>query len=167
MCNNYPFYYHLGNNVITCTDCVEDLAVWLDKLYFHHHVNYIFAVASKLLGLINFTRYNFPSLDNLLVFTSRLFGLSLNILLSPGTISQQQIPINLKVHKINLYICATDDFITLIFLVITTWFWSVLGLRTLHSIRRHLYALFLINVLIILLIASLFWTLLVNGYPLN
>jgi ssRNA-specific RNase YbeY (16S rRNA maturation enzyme) len=50
--NSIHFDYHLGNTVITRTDCVKDSGVWLDnKLYFHHHVNYMLSVASKLLGL--------------------------------------------------------------------------------------------------------------------
>jgi hypothetical protein len=66
--NSIHFVYYLGNEIIMCTDCVKDLGVWLDnKLYFHHHVNYIFSVASKLLKLINFIKYNFSSLDSLLV----------------------------------------------------------------------------------------------------
>jgi hypothetical protein len=66
--NNIHFDNRLGNTVIKHTDCVKDLGVWLDnKLYFHHHVNYIFSVVSKLLGLINFITYNFSSLDSLLV----------------------------------------------------------------------------------------------------
>jgi hypothetical protein len=46
---------------------VKDLGVWLDKKLYFHHVNYIFSVASKLLGLIKFITYNFSSLDSLLV----------------------------------------------------------------------------------------------------
>jgi hypothetical protein len=66
--NSIYFYYHLCNAAITRTDCVKDLGVWLDnKLYFHHYVNYIFSVASKLLGLIKFITYNFSSLESLLV----------------------------------------------------------------------------------------------------
>jgi hypothetical protein len=62
------FTFHLVNAVITRTDCVKDLGVCLDnKLYLHHRVNYIFSVASKLLGLFNFIMYNFSSLDSLLV----------------------------------------------------------------------------------------------------
>jgi hypothetical protein len=50
----------LGSAVIMRNNCVKYLAVWLDtKLYFHHRVNYIFSVASKLLGLIDFITYNF------------------------------------------------------------------------------------------------------------
>jgi hypothetical protein len=63
--NSIHFDFRLGNIVITRTDCVKDLGVWLDnKLYFYHHINYII---SKLLGHINFIRYNFSSLDRLLV----------------------------------------------------------------------------------------------------
>jgi hypothetical protein len=64
--NSIHFDYQLGNAVIMRTDCVKGLGVWLDnKLYFHHHVNYVFSVTSKLLGLINFITYNFPSLDSI------------------------------------------------------------------------------------------------------
>jgi hypothetical protein len=66
------------------------------------------------------------------------------MLLSPGTISQEQIPIKLKVCKINLQICVTDDFMFDFPRNYKTL--ERLGLRTLHSRRRHLYALFLINV---------------------
>jgi hypothetical protein len=66
--NSIRFDCHLGSAVITRTDCVKDLGVWLvNKLYFHQHVNYVFYIASKLLGLINFITYNFSSLDSLLV----------------------------------------------------------------------------------------------------
>jgi hypothetical protein len=62
------FDHDLGKAVITRTDCVKDLGLWLDnKLYLHHHVNYIFSVASNLLGLIKFIMYNVSSLDSLLV----------------------------------------------------------------------------------------------------
>jgi hypothetical protein len=61
--NSIHFDYELGNAIMMHCDCVKDLGVWLDiKLYFHHHVNYIFSIASKLLGLVNFS-----SLDSLLV----------------------------------------------------------------------------------------------------
>jgi hypothetical protein len=56
----YPFWLSLGNAVVTRTDCVEELVVWLyNKLYFHHHVKYILSEASKLLGLINFMAFFF------------------------------------------------------------------------------------------------------------
>jgi hypothetical protein len=71
--NSIHYDYHFGNAVITGTDCVKDLGVWLDKYFFHHHVNYIFSVASKLLGLINFITYSFYSLDSLLVLYVSLF----------------------------------------------------------------------------------------------
>jgi hypothetical protein len=72
--NSIHSEYQLGNAVITRTDCVKVLGVWLDnKLCFHQHVNYIFSVASKLLGLINIITYNFSSLDSLLVMYMSLF----------------------------------------------------------------------------------------------
>jgi hypothetical protein len=65
--NSIHFDYHLGNAVITRTDCVTDLGVWLGNELFSNHVHYIFSVASKFLGLINCITYNFPSMANLLV----------------------------------------------------------------------------------------------------
>jgi hypothetical protein len=44
------FDCQLGNAVITRTGCVKELGVWLDNKLFFYHVNYIFSVASKLLG---------------------------------------------------------------------------------------------------------------------
>jgi small-conductance mechanosensitive channel len=62
------FDCQLGNAVITRTDCVKELGVWLgNKLFFHLHVNYIFSVASKLRGLIHFITCNFSTLDSLVV----------------------------------------------------------------------------------------------------
>jgi hypothetical protein len=49
--NSIHFDCHLGNAVITRIDCVKALGVWLDyKLYFHHHVNYIFSTLQSFLG---------------------------------------------------------------------------------------------------------------------
>jgi hypothetical protein len=133
--NSIHFDYYVGNVVITSTDCVKELRVWLDnKLYFHHHVNYIFSAASNLIVPINFITYTFSSLDSLLVLYNSLF-------LSPTTISQQQIPINLKLYKINLYICVSNDFPSNCGFILER-----LSLRTLYSRRRHLDALFLTNV---------------------
>jgi hypothetical protein len=65
--NSIHFDYPLCNTVITHTDCVKDLEVWLENKLYFHYVKYIFSVVPKLLGLINFITYNFSSLDSFLV----------------------------------------------------------------------------------------------------
>jgi hypothetical protein len=121
------FDYHLGNAVITRTDCVKDLGVWLDNtLYFHHHVNYIFSVASKLVGLIISITYNFSSLDSIFFYISLVLSKLEYVSIAWNNLTRTDS------NKLKVYI------------------------RTLHSRRRHLDVLFLINVLITLMTASLF-----------
>jgi hypothetical protein len=58
----------LWDSYITCTDCIEDLGVFIDsKLCFHTHVDYIFSYSIKLLGLIRNIIFLFSILDNLLI----------------------------------------------------------------------------------------------------
>jgi hypothetical protein len=157
--------YHLGNAVIMRTDCVKDLGVWLYiKLYFHDHVNYIFSVAPKLPGLIYFTTYNFSSLDSLLVLYISLIRSKLeyaSIAWNNLTItdSNKLGSIQKKFAHLCYRLFYQFDFPRNYDVILER-----LGLRTLHSRRRHLDALFLIMFLIILLIASLCWSLLVFGY---
>jgi hypothetical protein len=55
--NSIHFDYHLGNTIITHTECVKHLGVWLDSNLYFHLANYIFSVASKLQILILDTFY--------------------------------------------------------------------------------------------------------------
>jgi hypothetical protein len=145
--NSIHFDYHLGNAVFTRTDCVKVLGVWLDnRPYFHHHVNYIFSVASKLLGLINFITYNFCSLDSLLVLyislvRSKLEYVSIawNNLITTDSSKLKSI------YKKFAHLCYRR-FYQFDFPRNYDKIFERLGLRRLHSRRRHLDVLFLINV---------------------
>jgi hypothetical protein len=49
------FNYILSNNLITRSQCVKDRGVLLDcKLYFHHHIDYMFSQGLKILDLIRY-----------------------------------------------------------------------------------------------------------------
>jgi hypothetical protein len=66
--NRRLFYYKLCESLITRTECVKDLGVESDsKLHFHHHVDYIFSQAIRLLGLIRTVTFSFSSLQSLLM----------------------------------------------------------------------------------------------------
>jgi hypothetical protein len=145
--NSIHFYYHLGNTLIMRTDCVKDLGTWSDnKVYFHHHVNYLFSVTSKLLGLINFITYNFRSLDSLLVLYISLVRSKLEC----ASIACN----NLTITDSNKLESTQKKFAHLCYQRFCQFDFprnydailERLGLRTLHSRRRHLDAVFLINV---------------------
>jgi hypothetical protein len=62
------FDYKLCELLITQTECIKDLGVQIDsKLHFHHHVDYIFSQANRLLGLIRTVTFSFSSLQSLLM----------------------------------------------------------------------------------------------------
>jgi hypothetical protein len=159
--NNIHFDYQLGNAVITRTDCVKGLGVWLDNtLYFHHYVNNIFSVTSKLLGLISFITYNFSSLDRLLVLNISLVRSKLeyaSIVLKSPTITDSN-----KLESI-LKKCAHLCYRRFYQFDFTRNYDVILE----RSRRRHLDALFLINVLITELFSRLLWTLIALVYLLN
>jgi hypothetical protein len=135
-----------ANSVITRTDCAKDLGVWLDnKLFVHHHVNYIFSVASKLLGLINFITYNFSSLDSILVLYISLVRSKLeyaSIAWNNITTDSNKLE---SIQKKFTHLCYRPfyqfDFPRNYDVILER-----LSLRTLHSRRRHVDDLFLINV---------------------
>jgi hypothetical protein len=62
------FDYKLCESLITWTECIKDLGVQIDsELHFHHHVDYIFSQAVRLLGLIRTVTSSFSSLQSLLM----------------------------------------------------------------------------------------------------
>jgi hypothetical protein len=62
------FDYQLCESLITRTECIKDPGVQIDsKLHFHHHVDYIFSQAIRLLGLIRTETFSFSSLQSLLM----------------------------------------------------------------------------------------------------
>jgi hypothetical protein len=69
--NMLTFHYVIYNSVITSTDCINDLSVFLDaKRYFNQHVDYLFSHTIKLLGLIGTITPSFSSLDSLMMLYS-------------------------------------------------------------------------------------------------
>jgi hypothetical protein len=146
---------------------VKDLGVWLDKKLYFHHVNYIFSVASKLLGLIKFITYNFSSLDSLLVLYVSLGRSKLEY----ACIAWNNLTITDSNKNESIQNKFAHLFYPRFYQFDSPRHYDVilerLVLRTLHSRQRHLDALSLINVLTTKLIASLLRTLLVFMYLLN
>jgi hypothetical protein len=63
-----PFEYKLCGYRVNRTDTVKDLGIVLEiKLYFQHHVDYVFSQALKLLGFIRAITFFFLSIDSLFV----------------------------------------------------------------------------------------------------
>jgi hypothetical protein len=61
--------YKLCGSHINRLDFAKDLGTIVEsKLYFHHHVDYIFSKALKLFGLIRVTTLSFPSTYSLSMF---------------------------------------------------------------------------------------------------
>jgi hypothetical protein len=58
--NILNYQYILGNSFILRTDCIKDLGMHIDSKFRFHHVDFIFAYALKLLGLIRKILFTFP-----------------------------------------------------------------------------------------------------------
>jgi hypothetical protein len=103
--------YKLGNSFILRTDCIRDLGVHIDsKLYFHHHVDFLFSHGMKLSGLIRTLRFSFSTIDRLLILYFLWLYLNWSNLLLLGTLLQFLTPINFSAYKENLQPFATIGF---------------------------------------------------------
>jgi hypothetical protein len=154
--NSIHFDYRLCNTVITRTDCVKDLGVWLDNKLYFHYVKCIFSVVSKLLGLINFITYHFSSLDSFLVLYMSLVRYKIeyasiawkNITITDSKKKKKRHKQTNKLESIQKkfsHLCYPRfyqfDFPRNYDVILER-----LGLRAFHSRRRHIDALFLINI---------------------
>jgi hypothetical protein len=145
--NSVHFNYYVSNVIILRSDCIKDLGVMLDsKLYFHRHVNFVYSQALRTLGLIRYVTYNFSSLDYLVVLynsliTSKLEYASVvwnNISLTDSNKIEN---IQRKFANLCYYLFFQADFLRNYNSIL-----NCLNFRTLHSRRRRLHALFLINI---------------------
>jgi hypothetical protein len=58
--NVLNYNYRLRNSLILRIDCIRDLGVHVDcKLHFHHHVDFLFSYAVKLLELMAINIFSF------------------------------------------------------------------------------------------------------------
>jgi hypothetical protein len=142
--NSIYFNYNLCNNPVARSQCVKDLSVLLDyKLYFHQHINYIFSQSLKMLGLIRYIASSFSTLDSLLAlyitpvrskieYASVVWNSITNTDSAKLKRFQRKFVALCYTRFFNIY-KYEDILVTLNFL-------------TLHLRRRHLDALFLINV---------------------
>jgi hypothetical protein len=59
--NSIHFKYFVKDVLILRAKYIKDLGVMIDsKLYFHHHVHFVYSQALRTLGLIRFITYNLP-----------------------------------------------------------------------------------------------------------
>lgn len=62
--NNIHFNYSLGDVLILCADCIKGFdIIFVSKLHFHCHVDYIYSQALKMLWPSHYIACNFSSLD--------------------------------------------------------------------------------------------------------
>ncbi|PNF24361.1 hypothetical protein B7P43_G11030 [Cryptotermes secundus] len=141
---NFP--YRLGNSVLLRADCIKDLGVYFDsKLYFHQHVNYLFLHALKLLGLIRNITFSFSTLDSLMTLYSALVRSKLeyasvvwNSVTNTDSNKLERIQRKFAALCHNRFFHDTEyHYINML---------DMLNLRSLHTRRRHIDALFLICV---------------------
>jgi hypothetical protein len=145
--NSICFNYFVSGVSILHTDCIEDLGVMLDsKLHFHSHVDYLHSQGLRTLGLIHYIMYNFSSIDSLVVLYNSLVRSRLeyasviwnNLTLtdSKKLESIQRKFANLCHYRFPQLVSPRNYDLIL----------NCINFRTLYSRRRHLHALFLINV---------------------
>jgi hypothetical protein len=71
--NSVHFNYYVSNAFILRSNTIKDLGVMLgSKLYFHSHVDFVYAQALRTLGLICYITCNFSSLASLLILNNAL-----------------------------------------------------------------------------------------------
>jgi hypothetical protein len=143
----FHFNYKLSNNPILRCQCVKDLGVLLDsKLYFHHHVDYISAQGLKMLGLIRYITSSFSAPHSLSVLYTTLIrpkleyaSVAWNSITSTDSSKLKRVQIKFATLYHSRFcagFCGSNYEGTL----------STLNISTLHSRRKHLDTLFLINV---------------------
>jgi hypothetical protein len=116
------------------------------KRYFHRHVDFVYSQALRTLGLIRYVTHNFSSLDCLVALYNSLSRSKLeyasvawnNLSL---TDSNKLANMQRKFAVLCYYLFFQADILLNYNLIL-----NYLNFRTLYSIRRHLDALFLINV---------------------
>jgi hypothetical protein len=116
------------------------------KLHFHRHIDYSYSRALKLLGLIRFITYNFSSLDCIKVLYTVLLLSNLeyaSVAWNNLTLAGSNKLENIQRKFVNL---CCNRFIQSNYLRNYELILNYLHLKTLHSRRQHLDALFLVNV---------------------
>jgi hypothetical protein len=116
------------------------------KLYVHRHVDFVYSQALRTLGLIRYVTHNFSSLDCLVVLYHSLIRSKLeyasvvwnNISLTDSNKIEN---IQRKFANLCYYLLLQADFLRNYKSIL-----NYLNFRTLYSRRRHLHALFIINV---------------------
>jgi hypothetical protein len=143
----FHFNYKLSNNPILRSQCVKDLGVLLDsKLYFRHHVDYISSQGLKILGLICYITSSFSTPHSLSVLYTTLArpkleyaSVAWNSITSTDSSKLKRVQIKFATLYHSRFcagICGSNYEGML----------SRLNISSLHSRRKHLDALFLINV---------------------
>jgi hypothetical protein len=140
------YHYRLGNSVILRADCIKDLGVYFDsKLYFHQHVDYLLSHTLKLLGLIRTITFSFSTLDSLLTLYSALVRSKLEyasvVWNSVTNTDSNKLE---RVQRKFAALCHNRFFRDMDYHYISML--DTLNLRSLHTRRRHIDALFVICV---------------------
>jgi hypothetical protein len=145
--NSIHFKYFVKDVLILRAECIKDLGVMVDsKLYFHCHVDFVYSQALRALGFIRFITYNFSSLDSLVVLYIALIRFKLeyaSVVWNKLTLTDSNKIENKQRKFANL--CCYRFFFQFGMLRNYDLILSHLNFRMLYS-RRHLDALFLINV---------------------
>jgi hypothetical protein len=144
--NSVHFNYYVSNEIVLRSDCIKYLGVMLhSKLYFYHHVDFVYSQALRTLGLIRYVTYIFSSLDCLVVLYNSIIRSKLEY--------SSVVWINLSLTDSNKIETLQRKFANICYLLFQAYFLrnynsilNSLNFRTLHSRRRHLDYLFLINV---------------------
>jgi hypothetical protein len=140
------YEYRLGNSPILRADSIKDFGVHIDsKLNFHQHAIILFSHTIKLLGLIRIIAFYFSTLDSLLM----LYIAIIRSKLEYGSIVWNSIT-NTDSNKLERIqrkfaaLCHNRSFQDVYYHYNNIL--DKLNLQTLHVRRRHIDALFLINV---------------------
>jgi hypothetical protein len=137
----------LCNYLVSRSQCVKDLGVLLDcKLYFHQHIDYIFSQGLKMLGFIWYIKSSFSTLDSILILYGNLVWSRLkyesviwNSIMSTDSSKLERIQRKFDALCYTRFLNGVCNYNYEDILL-------RLNLLTLQLRRRHLDALFLINV---------------------